>query len=97
MYLDRLSSIGTLKQRIQYVHQQLVEAVNAFQANLDSLDIKKLESIAQVRFACTQVAIWMYKLEIQRDKSTASCFLDLQRVFYEVQLLVERTTFNWPR
>lgn len=95
--MQQLAVMNKLQTCVEFVHQQLRQATNSFQQHLDSLDIKKLESIAQVRFAFAQAAVWMHQLEIEENLNLKKLSLELKRLFSEMQLMCENVEFDWPR
>lgn len=95
-FTQRLASMHPLQTCVDYAHQQLKQALDAFDENLDSLNIKKLESIARVRFAFTQAAKWMYQLEIEKNPNVTSIAIALKRFLSEVKLVCENMSFDWP-
>lgn len=95
--MQRLAAINKLRRCVEFVHQQLTQATNSFEEHLESLDIKRLEAIAQVRFAFTQAAVWMHQLEIEENPNLKKLSVDLKRLFSEMQLMCENVQFDWPR
>jgi hypothetical protein len=79
------------------VRQHVKSARKAFNEKRDSLDVHKLKSIAEVRFAVTQAAVWMHQVEIDQDPAVTPFAEKLKLLFAKVQRMCEIAKSDLPR
>lgn len=89
----------SLAESVKYVRDLLKNVRKTFYQTLDSVDIRKLEAIAQVRFVLKQTAVWMHQLELEVDKDVmlTRCATELKMLFSETQDFCVKAKFNCPR
>jgi hypothetical protein len=93
----KLSAARSAEDRVTLLHQQVKLAGKAFDEKVDSLDVKKLESIAQMRFVLTQGAILMYQMEIDKDLEVLHISKKLEQFFVAVHRVCETAKSDLPR